>query len=111
MVGTMGEADICEELVRTLATSRTRHTSLRLRQLHVLTRREHRQQEESLENEADFFESQTAPLGIGKRTDRSIVEQNVARGRYVHTAEDVQQGRLATARRTNDRHIVSGVDA
>ena len=81
-----------------------------LRQLDVLPRGQHRQQEEALEHEADLAQPEPAALRVGQRPDVAILKQHLAARRRVDAAEHVQQRRLAAARRTDDADVLAGRD-
>ena len=68
----VGQADVLEQLARARLGARARPDArLGLRQLDVLPGREHRQQEEALEDEADLAQPQAAALGVRQRRRRS----------------------------------------
>ena len=65
--------------------------------------RQHRQQVEELEDEAELVAAQLGQLAVVEAGDLVAVERDRARGRRVEAGEDVHQGRLARARRAHDR--------
>jgi hypothetical protein len=73
------------------------HTRLGLRELDVLGRRQHRQQEETLEDEADRPQAQQAAVAVGKRRHVAAFEQQGARRGRVHAPQHVQQRGLAAS--------------
>ena len=77
--------------------SRARHARFALRQLDVLGGRQHRQEEEALEDEADARQSNVTPLAVPERRHIAIVEQQRAAARRVDAAEQVQERRLAAS--------------
>ncbi len=91
--------------------SRSRRAGLGLRQLDVLGGRQHRQQEEALEDEADVPQPQRAALRsrTARETSWPSKQQRAGRGR-VHAAEHVQQRRLAAARRPADGDVLAGAN-
>src|SRR5262249_55007434 len=97
----MPQADILEQRLGARAPLRFVDAGLRLRQLDVLRRRQHGQQEEALEHEADLAQPETAALGIRQRTHGPRLKQHFARRRRVHEAQHVQKRGLAAARRTD----------
>src|SRR5262249_21387715 len=77
----------------------------------VLGGRQHRQEEEALEDEADAGEAYAAALTIVQRRDVLAVEEQRAARRAVHAAEQMEQRRLAASRRAAERRGVAGLDA
>ena len=75
------------------------HAGDRERQHDVLLRRQHRDQVEELEDEAELVAAQLGERGVVEPGDLRAVERDRARGRPVEPGEDVHQGRLARARR------------
>jgi 2-polyprenyl-6-methoxyphenol hydroxylase-like FAD-dependent oxidoreductase len=73
------------------------------RDQHVVERREFRQQEVELEDEAEPREAQRRELRRGERGGVAPFEQHAPRARPVEQAEQVEQRGLARARRAGDR--------
>jgi hypothetical protein len=96
---TTSPADVVEEHACAIEPYRRRHAGLGLRQLDVLERRQHRQQEEALEDEADLLQAKPASLGIRERPDVAPFEPELTASRRVHASEHVQQRGLAAPRR------------
>ena len=99
-----------ERVVRPGTVLRQRHVTVHQRQGDVLARRRARQQVEALEDEAD---AAIAQLGATVRVEAphvDAVEQVGAGGGPIEAAEDVEQRRLAGARRPHDRHQLAGAD-
>src|SRR6185436_2178087 len=94
------QADVLEELARPGAAVALRRAGFGLRQLDVLPRGEHRQQEEALEHEADPVQPDAAPVAFGQRPA----------GRPIDTAEQVQERRLAAPGRPGDRDVLARRD-
>ena len=99
--GELGRA-VREAVVRpTLATTSSSHAWSGLlpgeleRQHDVLGRREHREQVEELEDEADVVAAQLRQLGVVEAADVDAGDGDLAGGRLVEAGEDVHQRRLA----------------
>ena len=75
----------------------------RERQLDVLLRRQHRQQVEELEDEADLVAAQPRQLLVVEPDDLGSVDRDRARRRRVEPGEDVHERRLPGAGRAHDR--------
>src|SRR6185295_10841043 len=101
---------VLEQLAAAAAPLAARDAGLRLRQLDVLERRQHRQQEEALEHEADPQQPELAALRVALRPDVATVEEQLAARRRVHAAEDVQQRGLAAARGTAHSKVFPGLE-
>ena len=72
------------------------------RQHDVLGRREHREQVEELEDEADVVAAQLRERGVVEAGDVDAGDGDLARGGRVEAGEDVHERRLAGARRAHD---------
>src|SRR6185369_1632306 len=83
----------------------------RLRQLDVLRRREHRQEEEALEDEPDLGEADRAALGVPQRAHVHAVHEHLPLAGRVHAAQHVQERGLAAARGPADGDELPGGDA
>jgi hypothetical protein len=78
---------------------------------HVFGGRQHRQQVEGLEDETDGARAQLGEL-IGRApADILIVDVDLAAARSVDAANQVQERRLAAARRSGDRQKTPGSNA
>ena len=80
-----------------------RHSAQLQRQGHVLLGRKRRQQIERLEDEPHPLAADDGALVVVQRGQIDAFQQHLAAGGRFHSAEDVQQGALARARRTHDR--------
>ena len=86
-------------------------TRFRLRQLDVLPRGQHRQQEEPLKHEPDSrSRSRLRSASVSAPTSFASKEHFAGR-RRVDAAEQVQQRGLAATRRPDDPDVIAGVDA
>ena len=74
----------------------------RQRQEDVLLRREHREQVEELEDEADVAAPELRQPGVAERAEGRAVDPHLTRGRPVQTREKVHERRLAGARGPHD---------
>ena len=105
----LGEADLVGELAHPLAVRLA--AGEREREHDVLGRREHRQQVEELEDEADVLTPQEREVVVGELRDVLAGDRHAALGRAVEAGEDVHQRRLAGARRAHDGGQLAGGDA
>ena len=94
---------------RPLATATQRLVAVDLGQHDVFQHAAVRQQVERLEDEADAAASQAGPLVVGQTGRVDAVDEVSPAGRCVEATDDVQQGRLAGARRASDRQPVAAV--
>ncbi len=88
---------------------------LGLRQLDVLERRQHRQEEEPLEHEADLAQPQPAAFRVRQRAHLATLEPHLPAGRHVHAARAraaastcrsrTARPRRDTRRRDAERHV------
>jgi len=65
---------------------------------------------ETLEDEADAGAAHLGALGVGERGEVRAVDGDGAGGRAGEAAEDVEEGRFARARGTDDRHKLARID-
>jgi hypothetical protein len=93
-----------------LTTFGCRHTRVDERHFDIGERRRAGKEVEVLEHEADLVPSD-ARQGIVIETADLVAVERVATGRWpVQTAEDVQERRLAGARRPHDSHELTALD-
>ena len=64
----------------------------------------------ALEDEPDLMEAQPGEVAIAEPAHILSHQLERATGRLVDPAEEVEQGGLATARRSHDRHVLAGGD-
>ena len=76
----------------------------------VVARREVRQQVEFLEDESHGALAQVGAAGVGERGEILIADADAARGGRSQTADDVEQRRLAGARRPDDGEELAAFD-
>ena len=103
MVRAMAQAHVVEQLGRAPSPLRTARPRLHLRQLHVLPGREHGQEEEALEHEADPAQAEPAPLRVAQGGGVASVDEQGPGGGRIHAADQVQQGVLPAVRRPGCR--------
>ena len=100
----------------TCSTSWSSHGGIRLaageleRQHDVLGGREHREQVEELEDEADVVAAELRELRVVEAADVDAGDGDVTRRRLVEPGEDVHQRRLAGARRAHHGRQAAGGD-
>src|SRR6185503_12655698 len=104
------EPDVRKKLRGPLLSLITPHFRLGHRQRHVLERRENRHQVETLEYESNVVQPEECRLAITHRVDALARDLYRARRRMIDDADQVEQGRLAAARRSDDRHIIGWRD-
>jgi hypothetical protein len=80
------------------------------RQDHVLLRRQHREQVEELEDEADVLSAQLRDLGVAELAEPCSRDRDVALGRLVERREEMHQRRLSGARGPHDRGQLPALD-
>jgi len=97
MIGARAETDVLEQLLRPFPSFDLRNPGFRLRELDVLPRGEHRQQEEALEDESDLAEPQQAALAIGERRHVVALKEQPSRGGRLDAAQHVEQRGFAAA--------------
>ena len=101
------EPDALEHRARLRLRIGRRHAADRERHRDVLDRGELRQQVVELVDEAERPVAHAAALGLVERRERASFDRDVARGRIVEAADEVQQRALARARRADDRHALA----
>ena len=81
------------------------------RQDDVLLRRQHRQQVEELEDEADVLSAQLRDLGVAELAEPCSRDRDVALSRLVERREEVHQRRFSGARGAHDRGQLPALDS
>ena len=84
-------------------TLRARPAAQMQRQPDVLEARQRRQQIEELKDEADLVAPDPRQPVVGQAGERFAVDADVAGGRPIEAADQIEQRRLAGARRADDR--------
>lgn len=111
MVGVFRKADDIEEVCDASLPLFTRQIlAVKQRIFDVFGGREHGQQIERLEDEADGSRAQVGQLVGRPSTDILVVDIDLAAGWRVNAADQIQQGGLATARRSGDRQKNPGIE-
>ena len=109
VIGPVGEPDALEVLHRLLVAPAPRDALVVERQRDVLHRGLERQQVERLEHEAEEAVAIVRRLALAEILDQRVAEPVLAGVVVVEDAEDVEQRRLAGARRAHDRdHLAFG---
>ena len=106
----VAEAELAEELLRAgprLGPRRARELG---RDQDVVANRQVVEQLEELEDEADLRPPEPGSVRLAEPVDADAVEVDLAAGRPVQPADQVEQGRLAAARRAHDRGHPPGLD-
>src|SRR5215218_8058543 len=106
----VGEPDRVERREGAPPAVLTRDAERLQRGLHVLLRRERRDQVEPLEHEADLLGPDAAELAVGQVGELGVAERDATRRRPVECAEHLQQRGLATARGSLDRDELALAD-
>ena len=110
VIGACRKPHVVEQFRRPPLARCARDAGLGLRQLDVLRRRQHRQQEEALKDEPDARQPDLASLPVGERCHVVAVEEQRAAARRVDTTQQVQESRFSTARRSADRDVIAGAN-
>jgi hypothetical protein len=97
VMAAIAQADVVEQFPGARPAVRRVGPDLRLRQLHVLPRAQHRQQEETLEHKADACQSNAAALPLREARDIAALEHQRSGGGGVNAPEQMQQRRFAAA--------------
>jgi hypothetical protein len=97
----LGEPEAAEQFVEPPAVGLL--AGDRERQDDVLLRRQHREEVEELEDEADLLAPEHGQLLVGEPPDLDAVEDDASAGRAIEPSHDVHQGRLTGARGPHDR--------
>ena len=105
----MSEADALERLARPLAALCARKAGIQQAAGDVVDRGEAVEQVELLEDEADPARAQRRQLVVTRGRGVEAVDPHLARGRTIERAHDLQQRRLAGARRPDDRQQLAAV--
>src|SRR5919197_492064 len=104
----VGAPDLLQELLPPFAVGlRARD---RERQDDVLLGREHRQEVEELEDEADVLTPQLRQVAVLELRDLLALDRDLTAGRAVKAREDVHERRLAGTGRAHDRREVTASD-
>ena len=106
----MRDADALGERPRAAFRLLVLHAREQAGQRDVVADRQRRQQVEELEDEADLLAAHPRQLVVAHRRQIAIVERQRAARRAIHRAAQVQQRRLAAARRPHQRDEVAGLD-
>src|SRR6185436_12900884 len=80
------------------------------RQLHVLLGGQRRQQVVQLEHESHVLRSPSREPSAAERSDLDAADVNTAAARCIEAADQIEQGRLAGARRPHQREKFAGLD-
>src|SRR5204862_43047 len=99
----IGEADELEPALDALATLAARRPAQQQRILDVLPRREHRNQIEGLEDEAEDVATRGGEPVQRQRGDVGAVDDDPSAIRLVDAADEVEERRFAAARGTGER--------
>ena len=110
MIRAIDQLHVLEQRARPRAARRRGDAGFGLRQLDILRCRQHRQQEESLKDEADARQPDAAARRLRQRRDIAVLEEDRSRRGRVDAADQVQQRRLAAARRSGDGDVLAGGD-
>ena len=79
-------------------------------QLHVLHRRQHRNQIEGLENESDILVAPVRDLAVAELAQIVPEHADLAAGRGIHRRDQVQQSGFTGAGRPHERHELALLD-
>src|SRR6188508_106295 len=104
------QADEAQGRLDALAPLAAREPRQQQRQLDVALGREHRQQVVHLEDEADVVRAPACERAVAHRIDALACDLERAAARPVEAADQVQQRRLAGARRPHQREEVAFAD-
>ena len=114
------EADLFEDLQRQPAPLRSGHALHLHDELDILPRRQHGDEVEGLEHEADLAESEVGQLALGQVVDAAARDIDLAAIRLVEAADRVEKRGLAAARRGRqadeatlgdlEAHVIEGFD-
>ena len=77
------------------------------RQLDVALGGEHRHEVVELEHEADVVRAPAGELAAAELIDAAAADADLARGRLIESADEIEERRLARARRTHERDEVA----
>ena len=80
------------------------------RQADVLEARQGRQQVEELEDESDLVAPDPGQVVVDNPATRLAVDADLAGGRVIEAADQIEQRRLAGSGRTDDRHHLASID-
>src|SRR5579872_5160394 len=110
MLCAVGETDLLEQRERARAQLVAVDAGRRKLRLDVLERVQRRDQVERLEDEAEGAQAQLGEVAVSERAEVAALEEHRAARRAVERAEELQQRRLAGARRPDDRDDLRVVD-
>ncbi len=106
VLGAFAQSHQAQRCAGALATIRGRQRGQQQRQFDVALGGQHRQQVVHLEHEADVIRAPAAELAVAHRVGALAGDFDRARGRPVEAADQVQQRRLAGARRAHQRQEI-----
>ena len=107
MLEPLAEAHALEQAARLGGRLRRRGAAHEQRHRDVLERRELRQQMVELVDEAERAIAQPAAVRVAQRAHRLADDAHLAGRRLIETADELQQRRLARARRADDRDAIA----
>ena len=110
MPGARGQAHILEQLDRASPPLGRPHAGFGHGELDVFPGCQHGQQVEALKNEAQPQEAKPSELPVGQALQPGAEHLHGAARRRVDPAQQLQQGGLAAARRSHDRHVLAAAD-
>ncbi len=110
VVQAMAQADRFQQRGRTLAGFGHAGTGQHHRHHHVFQRGEFRQQVVELVDEAQRLVAQQATRGVRQGRHALAGDEHLTCGRHIEATQQVQQGALAGAGGTDDRHRFAGID-
>jgi hypothetical protein len=110
VLGLVGQADEGQQLVDPRPMPAERIAGNEERQAHVLGHAEQRDEVEVLEHEAGLRAPGQGPLLLVEARDADPVDHDLAGGRQVESAQEVQHRRLAGSRRAHDGNEFAAID-
>jgi len=102
----VGQANIAEQVESALAPLLPRYPGLRHRKLYVLLGSEHREEVETLENEAQPGQAKASKLAIGQLVQADAQQVDAARGWGVDSSDQLEQRRFAAAGGTCNHDVL-----
>ena len=109
-VETISEADHGQQFARTLTCDAFADAHEVEGNHHVFGRRQHRKQIVGLEDEPEMLQAQRAKLILVERARGLAMQDNRSAGRAQQAAENMEQGRLSAARRSDQQQDLGGAD-